>query len=89
MKVTIEFDLPEGQAIPKAEDILRLTSPDWLLDAWHYTDVQENNPWLTEDQSREMLEMIGKGRDCNIGINWEMIDAIVDNYYPQPDEEEE
>ena len=88
MKVTIEIDLPEGQAIPKAEDFLRLTSPDWLLDAWHYTDIQENNSWLTDEQAREVLELIGKYRDCNVGINWEMINTVVDNYFPQPDEVE-
>ena len=35
MKVMIEIDLPEGQKIPTSEDILRLTSPDWIASWWH------------------------------------------------------
>lgn len=89
MKVTIEIDLPEGQAIPKAEDILRLTDPNWLLDAWHIQDIQANNYWLTDEQAREVLELVGRHRDCNVGINWEMINTTVDNYFPQPEDEEE
>lgn len=89
MKVTIEIDLPEGQAIPKAEDILRLTSPDWLVDAWHISDIQMEHDWLTEDQAREVLEIVGRRRDCNVGINWLMIESIVDDYFPPPEDEEE
>ena len=89
MKVTIEIDLPEGQEMPLASDILTLTNPDWLVDRWHIQDVKDNNEWLTDEQAREVLALIGKYRDCNVGINWEMINTVVDNYFPQPDEGEE
>jgi hypothetical protein len=88
MKVTIELDLPEGQEVPSVHDILTLTSRDWLVDRWHISDVQQECDWLTDEQAREVLEMMHKHRDCNIGINWEMINATVNNFYPQPDEEE-
>ena len=39
MKVMIEIDLPDGQKIPTSEDILRLTSPDWIASWWHIDDV--------------------------------------------------
>ena len=89
MKVTIEIDLPEGQEMPLVSDILTLTNPDWLVDRWHIQDVKDNNEWLTDEQAREVLALIGKYRDCNVGINWEMINTVVDNYFPQPDEVEE
>ena len=89
MKVTIEFDLPEGQEMPKVEDILMLTSRDWLLDAWHISDVQMENDWVTDEQAREILEIVKRRRDCNVGINWEMIENIVCDEYPNPEWETE
>jgi hypothetical protein len=76
-KVIVEFDLPEGQAIPDPRDIVRLTSPDWHCDWWHFSDVQEGNgnEDLTEDEAREVLCMMAKYSDCNVGINWDSIDV--------------
>ena len=39
MKVVVEFDLPEGQAIPDPREIVMLTSPDWIASWWHIDDV--------------------------------------------------
>ena len=89
MKVTIEIDLPEGQTLPTEHEILTLTSPDWIHDAWHISDVQMEHDWLTDDQAREVLAMVHKRRDCNVGINWLMIESIVYDYFPPPDEDEE
>jgi hypothetical protein len=89
MKVTIEIDLPEGQEIPLVSDILTLTNPDWLVDRWHIQDVKDNNEWLTDEQAREVLEMVGRRRDCNVGINWSMIESIVCDEFPNPEWEEE
>jgi hypothetical protein len=89
MKVTIEIDLPEGQAIPSAEDILTLTSPDWYTERWHYTDVIEENPWLTPDQARQVLELMYRHHDCNVGTNWEYINTLVNEYFDEPEENDE
>lgn len=89
MKVTIEFDLPDGHKMPTAHDIQMLTSPDWLVDAWHISDIQMEHDWLTEDQAREVLEIVGRRRDCNVGINWLMIESIVHDYFPPPEDQEE
>ena len=89
MKVTIEIDLPEGREMPKIEDILTLTSPDWHIEWWHYSDIQADHEWLTDDQAREVLALLNKHHDANIGVNWQMIDAVVDRYFPYPDEDEE
>jgi hypothetical protein len=88
MKVTIEFDLPEGQAMPEVSDILMLTSPDWHIEKWHISDVQEDNEWVTDDQAREVLKWMNKYHDANIGINWDFISAVVELKFPEPEEQE-
>ena len=80
MKVILEIDLPEGQKIPTTEDILRLTSPNWISDWWHISDV--NNAYdgedMTDDECREVLRRAYKYRDPNEGINWTTIEYLVD-----------
>jgi hypothetical protein len=81
MKVTIEFELPEGQEIPRVEDILTLTSPDWYTERWHIDDVKMGRN-ITDDQARDVLELMYKHHDCNIGTNWEFIEAMIDIVVP-------
>lgn len=88
MKVTIEFDLPEGQEMPQVDDILTLTSPDWHIEKWHISDVQQDNEWVTDDQAREVLKWMYKYHDANVGINWDFIRAVVEAKFPEPEEQE-
>lgn len=78
MRVVVEFDLPEGQAIPDPRDIVRLTSPDWYCDWWSYEDVQSVAEDLTDDEAREVLEIMAHKSDANIGINWTSIEVWAD-----------
>lgn len=88
MKVVVEFDLPEGQAIPDPRDIVRLTDPDWIADWWHISDVHvsanedtdddESNE-ITDEEAREVLRLVSKYHDSNIGINWEVIESYIDH----------
>ena len=90
-KIVIEFDLPEGQDIPSAEDIVRLTSPDWHSEWWHFEDVQSVAEDLTDDEAREVLRYMNKYSDCNVGINWETIQVwadIVKDERPETEENE-
>ena len=83
MKITIEIDLPEGQAIPSAEDIVRLTSRDWIADYWHISDVEEcdwDGEIVTDDDCREILRRVAKAKDATLGINWDTIQCHVDQY---------
>jgi hypothetical protein len=84
MKVTIEFELPEGQEIPKVEDILTLTSPDWHIEKWHISDVQCVHDWVTDDQAREVLKWMNKYHDANIGINWDFIQSVIEDKLFEP-----
>jgi hypothetical protein len=78
MKVMIEIDLPDGQAIPRADDIKRLTDPDWICDWWHIDDVQSLQEDLTDDECREVLKTIEHGFDATVGINWDVISYYID-----------
>jgi len=85
MKAMIEIDLPDGQKIPTSDDILRLTSPDWVASWWHIDDVLgQSKAWnddedstITEDDAREVLRRVGKYHDCTEGINWDVIDCYI------------
>lgn len=52
---------------------------------WHKNDVIDRakeifNHSLTDDQAREILQLLKSKHDCNIGINWEIIDVYIINY---------
>ena len=83
-KVVLEFSLPDDQDIPSVDDVKRLTSPDWVADWWHIDDIRDEHDWLTEEQARECLELIGRYHDPCIGINWDMISAIISDNFERP-----
>lgn len=78
-KITIEIDLPEGQAVPSEADILRLTSPDWVADWWHISDVKEQYCGdgeyydLSDDDCRRVLQIMKDNKDACIGFNWDYV----------------
>ena len=84
-KITIEIDLPEGQAIPSAEDCARLTNPDWMSDWWSIWDVKEQYDGdgeysnITDDEARLVLRLAKKNFDSESGINWEVLDGWIDH----------
>ena len=90
MKVLIEVDLPEGQSIPTANDIKRLTSPDWMSVWWHIDDVKECVDYdLTDEQAREVLEMSEKYHDPNYGLNWNAFQVYADQIKTEEEEKNE
>ena len=90
-KLTIEIDLPDGQSIPDPRDIARLTDPSWHCDWWHIEDVQEfyagDGEYITftDDEAKEVLEMMAKYSSPKTGICWDSINVwqseIYDKYY--------
>ncbi len=59
---------------------------DDLWSLWQVEDVRDQRPDLTDDQCREVLHQIERGHDATIGINWDVIDAVADMLYPEPDD---
>lgn len=90
MKVLIEVDLPEGQSMPTADDIVRLTSPDWMCNWWHISDVQDCVDYdLTDEQAREVLDMADRYHDPNHGLNWEVFQVYADQIKTEEEEKNE
>ena len=79
MRVMIEIDLPDGQQIPTADDIKRLTDPNWLCDWWHIDDIMGNSEIeITEEEAQEVLALAERRKDCNIGLNWDSFTVWTD-----------
>jgi len=79
MKVTIEVDIPSHGSKAEAEmAVKRHFDPNSVAEWWHIDDVQgqaENmGEVLTDEECRDVLAMVMRRHDCNIGINWEVID---------------
>jgi hypothetical protein len=57
---------------------LQTELPDEISIKWHFTDIQERDDSLTDDEARQVLRLIKRKHDANIGINWETIDIWID-----------
>lgn len=79
----IEIDVPEGRSVSEAEIAVKMAfNPDWVAEWWHIDDVamqaEDHGENLTEEECRDVLAMVIRKHDCNIGINWEVIDYWID-----------
>jgi len=63
------------------------THDGWVLrDDWDIYDVQARleDYWgfeLTDAECTKVLKLVAKAFDANIGINWDAIDAAIENLY--------
>jgi hypothetical protein len=84
MKMMIEVDIPNGRSVTEAQmAVQRAFSPDWFAEWWHIDDVasqaEQMGETLTEDECRDVLAMVMRKHDCNIGINWDFIDYWIED----------
>lgn len=54
--------------------------PDKISITWHFTDIQEIDDSLTNDEARQILQLLAKYHDCNQGISWTVIEAVIDTF---------
>ncbi len=54
--------------------------PNEITISWHIEDVQSQDPALTDDEARQVLQLIKHKHDANIGVNWEVIDFWIDYF---------
>ena len=54
--------------------------PDSISIEWHFTDIQEIDDTLTNDEARKVLQLLKKCHDCNIGINWDVIESTIETF---------
>ena len=87
-KMMIEVDIPNNRSVAEAEMAVKMAfNPDWVAEWWHIDDIieqdngAEDEPYsdLTEDEAREVLRLMIKEHDCEVGINWDVIDAWIDH----------
>ena len=87
MKTMIEVDIPQGRSIAEAEGAVKqFFDPDWMASWWHISDVhtianesgEDEADEITDEQAREVLRLMNKNHDSNVGINWETIDLWID-----------
>jgi hypothetical protein len=91
MKVMIEVDIPSEDKIDEAiYAVKRQFSPDWMANWWHISDIHtQANGWggdegdeadeITDEEAREVLRLMDKYHDCDVGLNWDVIDSWIDH----------
>lgn len=52
---------------------------------WSIEDVQQDHPWITDEQAWEVLKAVEKHHDCNNGIDWDNISYHANSLYPKPE----
>ena len=57
---------------------------------WHIDDVKATaermgitSGHVTDEDAREILEIVKHRHDASVGINWDVIEVHIDNYYIQ------
>jgi hypothetical protein len=90
-KVTIEVDLPIGVSKAEAEGaVKRAFDPNWVADWWHVSDVHQHANMLegidndeaeeiTDEEAREVLRLMNKYHDSEVGLNWDVIDSWIEH----------
>jgi hypothetical protein len=91
MKMMIEVDIPQGRSVAEAEMAVKMAfNPDWVAEWWHIDDVagqaENQGETLTEEECRDVLAMVIRKHDCNIGINWDVIDYWIDQIVSEREE---
>lgn len=83
-KVTIEIDIPAGRSVAEAEAAVKRAFDDkWLASWWHLDDViihaeDMMDIQLTEDEAYQVLSLMERRHDAEVGINWDVIGCWVD-----------
>ena len=58
---------------------------DSISITWNIRDVIErgknNDIIITEQEAREILAQIEHNHDCNLGVNWDVIDTNIDLFF--------
>jgi hypothetical protein len=84
MKTIIEVDIPNGRSVTEAQlAVKRAFDPDWMAEWWHSDDIIEQaesqGEQLTYEEAREVLRLMSKYHNCEVGINWDVIDSWIDH----------
>jgi uncharacterized protein YjaG (DUF416 family) len=74
--------LAHGKSLKDAEKALKEYWRERIAISWCIEDVlgraEDRDIELTEDQALDVLSAMESGHDCEIGINWNVIDFHID-----------
>jgi hypothetical protein len=99
MKMMIEVDIPNNRSVAEAElAVKRAFDSDWMAEWWHISDIHtQANGWsgdegdqsdeITDEEAQEVLRLMEKYHNCDVGINWDVIDNWIDHVKAQRKEE--
>ena len=92
MKMMIEIDVPEGRSVSEAELAVKMAfDPNWMAEWWHISDIHSCASGFEEDdagdisneEAKEVLKLMEKYHDCEVGINWDVINDLIDHVKAQ------
>ena len=95
MKVMIEVDIPSGRSVAEAIGAVnRAFDPDWIASWWHISDIHtqanilegidsDEADEITDEEAREVLRLMDKYHDCEVGLNWDVIESWIDQVKEQ------
>ena len=74
-----DVELLEAAGVPEV-------LPDTIEISWHIDDVKGQDESLTDQEAREILQMLKDQHDATLGINWDVIDCVIDMYKQDKEE---
>jgi len=78
------FKTPIVRRWPQQLDLINhLTEQRRIAVIWSVEDVQHLRPDLTDNQAWHVLLETRRCHDASIGINWNVLDTVADELYPQ------
>lgn len=95
MKMMIEVDIPAGRSVAEAVGaVKRAFDPDWIASWWHISDIHtqanivegsdsDEAEEITDEEAREVLRLMNKYHDSEVGINWDVIENWIDHVKAQ------
>jgi hypothetical protein len=92
MKMMIEVDIPHGRSVAEAEMAVKMAfSPEWMAQWWHISDIyscasgfeEEDAGDISNEEAQEVLRLMEKYHDCEVGINWDVINNWIDHIKSQ------
>jgi len=79
-----ELTLSTSNPVREARELLK--DKGYFVDSlWCYEDIigtgENMDIEITEEQAKEIMELMGRRHDATIGVNWDFIEVIIEEYF--------
>lgn len=69
------------QHLKRGRDAIEeMQSGEAVVSGWHVDDVLSLDDSLTREEAKEILESADHNHDASIGINWDVLETLIDNF---------